>query len=459
MRICLVGFSLICGINSFAQEIKIRDIQFRNGYQLSKLTDQRFRFIYRVKSRDTKRSLFKKVDFTNSLQIVDTTMIDLWGDYQLLATTTSSTHTATLFGSPATSSLLIHFIDNQTEKQISYKLQLANAWRKKNFVELYSTPKSKAIYSLYKIDSRTWELQQLDLNGKPVWIKRFSDPKKIQIDNVNLLAENRLALVKRVHPNSRKAKNEILVIDGGTGNDVYTKALYDADSKSTVDNLIVHDSVLYVTGRKFFSNRVSQNETGLPYLNQIKSKQASDIKLTSSLLNLKTYWMDIVTTKEGEQYLIGETFTNESRGAYIMKGIVTGVMTLGLFYVSWTSMKFQKIAIVPLDNPNAPPISLLELTPRRVQLGNYIPGYPFARYSSVTGQVRYWGNDGQGNTVLLDGGLLKRYNIVTRATDEMGRLPENSFQMVIHTSNSYVVYINQRRASNLIEFKAMSLTR
>jgi hypothetical protein len=459
MRTYFLVFFVLFIAPLFAQDIQIKDIQLRDGYRFSKLTDENFRFIYKIKSRDPNRSLFRKIDFTNRLQVIDTTLINLWGNYELLATTTSGTHTATLFGSWATSSLLIHFIDNQTEAQIAHPLQIAVPWRRKSFVQLYSSPQSNAIYFLYRLDSKTWELQQIDLQGKSVWSKRFTDPKKIQLDNLNLLTDNRLAFVKVIHPGSRKAKNEILVLEGTTGNDIYTSALYDAGSKSTVDNIIVRDSILYIAGRKFFKNRVSQNETGLPYLRQIESQQASDIKLTSSLLNLKTFWMDIVAAETGERYLIGETFTNEPYGAYLMKGVVTGVMTLGLFYVSWTSMKFKQVAIIPLDNPNAPPISLVELTPRRIQLGNYTPGYPFANYSFTTGQIRYWGHDVQGNIILMDGGLLKRYNLITQATEELGRLPENSSQSVIYTAHDYVVYLNQRKANNLVEFKAIPLSK
>jgi hypothetical protein len=457
MKSYFISILLVIQLTLFGQDIQLRDVQFRDGYRFSKLNNESFRIIYKVKSQNPQRSLFRKIDFTNRLQLIDTTMIDLWGQYGLLATTTSSTHTASLFGSGVASSLLIHFIDNETEKQISYPVQLTKPYSGKNSFQLYSAPETAAFYLLYRIDSKTWELQRLDLNGKAIWRKQFTNPNRIQLDNVNLLKDDKVAFVKTIYPGSRKAKYEVLVIDGVTGSEVYTNALYDTESKSTVDNVMAQDSKLYVAGRKFFTNRVSQNETGLPYLRQIESQEATDIKLTSSLLNLKTYWMDIVTNENGERYLIGETFTNESRGAYMMKGIVSGLMTLGLFYVSWTTMKFEQIAVIPLDNTQAPPISLVQLTPRKIQLGNYTPGYLFANYSHATGQVRYWGNDNEGNVILMDGGVLKRYNLTTRAMEEIGRMPENSSQTVIHTSNDYVVYLNQRKVNNLIEFKALPL--
>lgn len=450
---------VLWGIACTAQDIQIKDIQFRQGHQLSKLSNESFRFLYRIKSRDLNRSVFRKIDFNSRLEMLDTTLIDLWGNYELLGTTTSKTHTASLFGTLTTSSLLIHYIDNQTETQISYPLQIMGPWKRRNPVQLYSSPESNGIYLLYKIDSRTWELQQLDLKGKAIWSRRFSDPKKIHLGNINLLSGNKLSFVKVTHPGSRKAKNEVMVIDGVTGNDVYTHPLYDESSKSTVDNLIVRDSVLYITGRKFFTNRVSHNETGLPYLRQIESQRVTDLKLTSSLLNLKTYWMDVITTESGERFLIGETFTNESRGAYIMKGVVTGLMTMGLFYVSWTSMKFNQVAVVPLDSSTAPTLALVQLTPRRIQLGSYTPGYSFAAYSHNTGQVRYWGHDGAGNPILMDGGLIKRYNLQTRVSEELGSLPANSSQQVIFTAEDYVIYLNQRKVNNTVEFKALPLGR
>jgi hypothetical protein len=459
MKSCISTLLLLSGMICFGQDIQIKDIQFSQGYQFSKLSEENFRFIYRIKGRDLNQSAFRKIDFNDRLEMLDTTLIRLQGNYQLISTTTSKTHTVSVFGTGVTASLVIHFIDNQTEDQLFYPLQIMGFWKKKNPIQLHSSPSSNAIYLLYKIDKRNWELQQIDLRGKPIWSKRFTDTKKIYVGNIHLIDGTKLALVRIKHAGSRKAENEVLVIDGNTGNEVYTHQLFSEDSKSTVDNLIYSDSILYLAGRTFFKNRVSNQTTGLPYLRQFDSNNASDIKLTSSLMNLKTYWMDVVTTNTGERYLIGETFTNEPYGAYFMKGVATGLMTLGLFYVSWTSMKFQQVAVVPLDNPNAPPLTLVPLTPRRIQLGTYLPGYPFATYSYNTGQVRYWGHDNKESVVLMNGGSLKRYNLLSKTSEDLGLLPGNSSQIVIHTSEDYLIYLNQRKVNNLIEFKVLPLTK
>lgn len=438
-----------------AQSIQIKDIQFRQGQHFNRIADEKFRYVYRIKSSNQHRSVFRKIDFNSKLEMLDTTLIELKGNYELLTTTSTRTHTATIFGTRATGTLLIHFIDNNTEQQRTYPFPINGLWKRKNSVTLYSSLHSGNIFVIYKSDARNWVVQRIDPTGKVIWNRAFSDSERMDITNVNLLQGNKLAFVKVADPFSRTAENEVVVLDGLTGNVVSSYRLYDEDSKSTVDNVIVHDSAMYVAGRKFFANRVSRQRTDLPYLRQIESEQVTDHKLTSALVNLKTYWMDVVTTNSGQRFLVGETFTNESKGAYFLKGVATGLMTLGMFSVTWTSMKFKQVAVIPLSNPDAPPLTLLQLEPRRVQLGSYTPAYPFAAYAYRTGQVRYWGSDNNNNLILMDGGYLKRRNLVTGALEELGPLPPSTSNQVVHTTEDYVIYLNVRPGYGLVEFNVV----
>ncbi len=452
----LVVALLLLNSSVFCQSIQIKDIQFKKGFQFNPISKETFTFIYQIKTRDPQRVTFRKIDFDSHLTLLETTLVEFIGDYSLIQSSSSSTYTASLFGSRIGSSLMIHFINNDTKAQTSFPLKVMGPWNKK--VVTITSSHDNTFFVLYQFNSKIWELQEIDTNGNTLWRKTINDMKsKISIGEISLLDRDHLTLSISRNYKSRKIKNEVLVIDAHSGDDIYRESLFNDNSKSTFDNSFLTDSIFYTTGRTFFTNRISNQSTGLPYLREFNSNTSSEIKLTSSLLSMKTYWMDLVKTDSGNRYLIGETFTNEPYGAYLLKGIVTGVMTMGLFYVSWTSMKFNDIAIISLDDPSQPPFSLVKLTPRRIQLGNYTPGYIFAKYSYNTGQIRYWGHDSLENLILLDGNLLKKYNLLSRATEELGVLPADASQNVIYTSSDYVIYLNTRKMSNLVEFKVVPL--
>jgi hypothetical protein len=440
----------------FSQSIQIKDIQYRKGYQFNSISSEAFTFIYQIKTRNSQRVAFRKIDFDSHLRVMDTTLVEFIGDYTLIQSASSTNYTASLFGSRINSSLMIHFVNNDTENQISFPLKVMGPWHKKA-VRIVSSD-DNTFFVLYQFNSKVWELQEIDTKGNVLWRKMISDMKyKVSIGQITLLDRDHLALSISKNHKSRKIKNEVLIIDAHDGDDIYREQLFNDNSKSTFDNSFLTDSIFYSTGRTFFKNRISNQSTGLPYLKEFNSNSSNEIKLTSSLLNMKTFWMDLVKTDSGNRYLIGETFTNESHGAYILKGVVTGVMTMGLFYISWTSMKFNDIAIISLDDPDQPTFSLVKLKPRRIQLGNYAPGYTFAKYSYSTGQIRYWGHDSLGNLVLLDGNILKKYNLQSRKIEELGILPTGASQNVIYTSNDYVIYLNTRKINNLVEFKIVPL--
>jgi len=440
-----------------AQTIDIRDIQYNQGFHFGNLTHQTYRFIYKIKSRDPQRSLFRKIDFNSRLTLLDTTLIEFVGNFSLLESAITSQYTATIFGSAQTASLIIHFIDNATEAQSSFPLTLTESWNGRN-VKILASANQTSFFVLYQSNAKTWGMQEVDVNGQQVWRKTIKDVKdKFYIERMTLLNSDHLALLLSKNHSSRKIKNEIKVIDVHTGEDVYITPLHSDQYKSTIDNSFVVDSAFYLSGRTFFTRRVSNQTTGLPYLKAFNNQTPDEIKLTSSLMSLKTFWMDLIQTEEGHRYLIGETFTNEQFGPYLLKGVITGIFTMGMLSVTWTSMKFHDVAVVSIDNPDAPPLSLIKLKPRRIQLGSYTPGYQFAKYSYTTGQVRYWGHDGMGNIFLLDGTLLKKYNLASQYTEELGRLPENSSRLVVHADDNYLVYLNRRKLDNLVAFKVLPL--
>jgi len=456
LTLSLVAF--LAFVSVFGQNIQIRDIQFNQGFYFGRLSDNSFRTIYKIQSNSNERSYFRKIDFDSRLQMLDTTEFDFLGDFSLIQSVTNPKYTATLFASRTTSTVFVHLINNLNEKQTTFGVKLTQTWTARNQISISASHDSDHFYVLYHFKKEAWEIQKIDSEGKSVWNKMITDSKdRLGIEKIILLEENRIGIASSKNPFSRKALNEIQVLDASTGMDVYTKPLHDKVSKSTMDNSFLLDSAYYITGRKFFTNRVSNNVTGLPYLQEFNGAANKEIELTSGLMSLKTFWMDMIVDEFGNRYLIGETFMNESRGAYIMKGVITGLLTMGILRISWTVLKFQEIAIVSIDNREAPPLSMLKLIPRRVQVGSYTPGYSFAKYAYKTGQIRYWGHDNLGNIYLVDGSILKKYNLANRSFEELGQLPKDGSQEVVNVSDDYLVYLNRRKLNNLVEFKSLPI--
>lgn len=242
------------------------------------------------------------------------------------------------------------------------------------------------------------------------------------------------------NPKSRARAYEILVLDGYTGKDKSAQVLSNPGSRLAIDNVFLMDSVLYLAGRKFFSNRVKNNRPGMPDLVSIDLHTHAITETPLNVVSLpnNVFWMDIVQLPDGTRYLIGETFTSEPFGAYFMKGLLTGIATLGMFTVTWCNLKWLDVVALPIDEYNAKPL-YCAIAQRKVQSGAHLPPYLFANYAHWSGQVRYFGNDQQGNIYLLDDGTFKKYTPDLKRFTNLGVLPSRENSMVLAIKDTYAL--------------------
>lgn len=461
MKACLKVILVILTFGINAQNISIRDIDYRSNVYLAQTGENALRLIYKTQKRDQILSHFRKLDFDTLLQVHDTTEIQLQGKFRLLASTESERFMVTAFGSDLAMQLQLHWVERVTEKQHITKLQLANLYSKRTQVRVHPSSDPDAFFVLYSVDKREWEVRLISSDGKiksKQSIRYGSD--KVNIVNSNFINDD-LALVVGRNAASRKAQYEWRIINGATGVDEQTKTLSDKTSKLAIDNSLLVDSTLYLSGRRFFGNRFKRNASGLPSLVSYDAKTNSftDQQLGSSAFPVKIFWMDLVVTPDGRKYLVGESFVSEAFGGYLTKAILTSIATVGMLSVTWSSLKWQEVFIMPVDADRTAP-TILTLQRRRVQVGTHMPAFDFAGYAYNTGQVRYFGHDKEGSLYLLDGGTFKKYLYPLKEFVELGQLPAPMNSKVLFLSDSYsIVYTRSSGKLNLATFNYQQIAR
>lgn len=432
---------LVACSNAVAQDIAIRDIDYRSDYYLSETNDSNIRIIYKVKGRNQQQSHFRKIDFDSLLRLSDTTEIKLSGNYKLLATTEGERYIATVVGSKDNGMLQLHWLNKQTEEHALTRINIPTLYTKKVQVKVHPSSDDESFFVLYSTNGdRQWEAILISKDGK-IKSKRIIDGggQKLSITQSLLLNDNLVMIISK-NPKSKARAYETLVLDGYTGKDKSAQVLSNQGSRLAIDNIFLTDSVLYLAGRKFFSNRVKNNQPGMPGLVSIdlRTHAITETPLNVASLPNNVFWMDVVELPDGNKYLIGETFTSEPYGAYFMKGLLTGIATLGMFTVTWCNLKWLDVVALPIDEYNAKPL-YCKIAQRKVQSGAHLPPYLFANYAHRSGQVRYFGHDQQGHIYLLDDGIFKKYTPDLKQFTNLGVLPSRENSIVLALKDTYAL--------------------
>lgn len=436
----LLMLLIVCSAHVAAQDIAIRDIDYRSDHYLSETLDKNLRIIYKVRSKSQTQSLFRKIDFDSLLRLSDTTEIRLNGNFSLVTADEGSRYIVSAMGSKDTGVLQLHWLDKQTEEQFTTRIITTGLYNKRMQVKVHPSRDPETFFVLHSVNKQQWDVLMVSKDGK-IKSKRSinSGGKRLAIDKSFFINDDLVLVVNKNHA-SRASVYETLILDGLTGQEKSNQVLSNKDARMGIDNSFIVDSTLYLTGRKFFTNRIKHNQPGLPSLVSIDplTDSVHDNRLNVASIPNHVFWMDVVKLPNGNKYLVGETFTSESFGAHLAKAMATTLLTMGMLSVTWSSLKWKDVVVLPINVDDARPI-YCTIAQRRVQLGSHLQAYLFAGYAYRTGQIRYFGHSSDGHLYLLDGGVFKKYTPDLTQFTDLGQLPAPNNAVVLSTKDSYAV--------------------
>lgn len=402
MKILLPLFLLLAQY-IYGQSLDLKDINLKDNFFLSKLPNGNSRFIYRVSRKDPREVTYRKIDLDSRFQVVDTSLIKFYGDHRMAATASSQRFTvALIYLSTSTSrDMMIHVLDEETREQKTFFIKMMGKWVKRE-VMLYPTSNPREFVFFYQGKKNTWEITRFDIDGNHLWRRIIhEETSDLIIHDIEFLRNDEMAMLVSSDVYKAKASHKVRLLDLKTGKDNREVNLAAPASSATVDNIFAVDSTYYVAGRRFFSNRSSNEKSGFQFLKKI-NHEINDLKYGVDASEGKIFWMDMVTDPTGRAYLLGETFTAEPYGAYLLKSLVTTVLTFGLASVAWTSMKFKDVVVVPIDSTTVIPPSFVRLNPIRTEKTGYMPAYLLAKYATRIGNRHYVGCDSSGNMYFVN---------------------------------------------------------
>lgn len=444
-------------IQAVGQSITIKDINLKEDYHFNKINKSTFRFIYKLSKKDPSQSIFRKIDFDTLLNTKDTTLISFTGEYQMISSANSSRYTATLFGSVPTKSIILHIIDNVSERQEGFPLKTLTPWNRKMPCHLYKSTNPNQFYFTNQIDEYTWELRLINSDGTQVWNRIFRN-QKLKLEIMEFLTyANKSILIMQEDPKKRKY-SKLIILDSKNGIELNTISLSSKSEKITIDNLFTSDSTLYLTGRQFPDSKINESEIGIPYVKYISPTEntLSEFKIKSPFSD-KILWMDEIQTNNGDRFLVGESFKSESQDSYIAKAFASGLLTLGTVSITWCELKFLNIALAKLEDGVLSDPKLIEVAPRKVVVGAFMHSYPFARYALQKGQVRYFGQSNNGNIYVLNENDLTIINVDSENKITIGKItPSELTPIFVFVSDNYGVYFTEEIGANVLRFNLVN---
>jgi ribosomal protein S6 len=450
----LFSLAVFISTNTHCQNIVIKDINLRGRTLNYRTTPNSFNYTYKVlrKQNQLPESFFRTISFDTLLNLQDTILMKVPGNVVLISSAQNSDYLLTAFGSKETGSVTLCWYNLATRTQKVFPLKRTWPWSKKLTVQLLTTQNPEVFCVIFQENKTTTEIQFINAEGKTLSRKPIGNGTRPISVTEALHLNNKILLLIATDYTNRKVKYELKIIDSQTGEELQSKKLSDKEQKFAIDNAIVKDSTIYFPGRKYLSNKIKNNKPGVPVLVSFNFNlgEYKEQALNSTPINQKYFWMDIVKNQNGEKFLVGETFTSEPYGAYLAKAMISAAATLGMFYVTWSTLTFEGVITLPIDNSNSKPM-LINLAPRKVRVGSYLPAYTFAAYAARTGQVRYFGHSNAGNLFLLNGPIMISRDISSPAFKKLGRLPA-AYPTSLFTSETYMIIFNQNNQSSKVQF-------
>ncbi len=376
------------GSNSFQLVYKI-------SKRLSKNSSGQFR---KQLVPDLSNSTFRLIRFDTLLNIQDTVLIRLPGDFQALSLAEVGQHTYCLFDSR--NGLQLYAVDRETRSQQVFSLGIKIKKSARNRLEFQSIARPDGLYVMLATNKRNWELTRLNWSGEKVWSRNISRTDLPFRLSVIPLSSTLLNLQIEKHLRSRLLKASVL--DATTGNEIATTDfLHQKETRAYDNHFFTQDSCLLITGRSFPGSNVSESLTGKPFILKYRPDGRSE-ELDFNLAPLaftKFMWEDLVYDPNGKPYLIGETFTSGTLGGYIAKCVAAFPLLLLESFVTssrgysmtgsmidFTKIRFQDVVYLPLttDTPR-----FLGLHPSTFRMRGFIHTYPLAHYAIAFSKSRY----------------------------------------------------------------------
>lgn len=452
----VLAFSMLLAIGSNGQFISFKDILLSDGYVLNRAGQNQFVFAYKMKTSTEVLSQFRKIEFDSLLNLTDTTVIYLSGVYSLVSSASLGNTTINLLGS-SQGSLMAHCSKSDSKENRIIPL-LTTEWSPRwRLHQIRAIPSQDGFLVISQPDNLSINLIFIKRSGDIKWKKTLVlQSKRVGLNNWATTDKN-LHLVFTTNLYKPKQSTEWRVFDLENGAELPGINLNKPGQKIAVDNLFATANQIYFVGRTFIVRKLKPKFKGAPIIFKCNDLDQGNIQTIIPPPELPIFWMDAITNSNNETFLIGETFQSGTPGEYMAKGIATGILTMGLVSVTWNTMHFKQVAILPVSQDGAIKPKLLDLEPRKIQLGVYLDPYSFASYSYRTGQVRYMGSNHLGGIYLLDNQQMQYYLAGQESSEVLGIKPEG-FVRSIFVSKSYMISINESKLKGRAEISVKNFT-
>ena len=245
--------------------------------------------------------------------------------------------------------------------------------------------------------ARHFRLHCLDLAQQERWQLTFTARKGHTTLDGFSADKSHAWFVVNDNVRSRRIESTAYCVDLKTGK-ILSSSLLDANGERRVagTGLIGPDHSLLVVGRSYAHRRISRVQSGNLFATRLApdgtrmldhlNKLSADPGLLAAR-SAKTYWQTMVADPSGNVRLVGQTFTSTSLGGNIAIGVASGLLTLGAFRVSTTTLRPREVVIMQLNSKG-------ELTQTRVAplpergsytVGGYLPAQPMAELAARAG--------------------------------------------------------------------------
>ncbi len=403
VKLLVLIFLLLPSVNTNAQSIKLRDIGL-DAPIYRKTGINSFQLVYKIsKSKekfrkyDRSHSTFRLLSFDTLLNIQDTLQIKLSRDFQILSMAAFGQHTGCLFNSK--NGLELDMFDSENHRR--YATSLEKKW--KYSFDLQCEATANGFYISRMTTKRNWEVTMFDWEGKKIWSKNISRTDRPFTLNINLFSSTMHCLL--IEKQKRSTLLKSMVLNATTGTEITATDFLDSKEIRSYDkSFLVQDTCLLITGRSFSDGRVSQSQTGKPYiLKYLPNGQTEELEFNyAALAHTKFIWEDFVKDSQGNSYLIGETFTSGTLGGYITKLIIAlpllllesitspgSSQTVTGSLIDFTKVRFRDVVYLPVGNDTLGSPRFLSLHRSSYKTRGFTHTYPLARQAIAVRQSRY----------------------------------------------------------------------
>jgi hypothetical protein len=458
MKLFFVLFFLVIPIVAHAQFTSIRDIDLSAKYITQKTEGNGYRLVYKIARKNSTSSVFRKIEFDGTLRPTDTVEITFSENFRVLAVAKGIQYEVYAFGSLQTGKIRFVWVDLTTGKQHQTLLNRMGWWSKKNKVTLLSTSNAEVFCVTHQLDNRTTEIQFISPTGKGQVIKKIAPGKRVEIKDQYLLGDKLIFIVATEVQSDKKIKYQVMAFNAATSKELYTKEISNKGSMFAADQIKNIDHTIYFLGRRYPSKKISHTKPGLASLVSVdmNTGKANEMRINGTAPF--TTWVDIVKSDSASVFLVGETFKSGTYGGYFAKAMATGILTLGIVSVRWNALNFKDVVLVEMKKDEQQRQERIELFPRRVQVGYFLPAYAFASHLTRTGQSRYFGTN-NSYLYLRNGDVMTAHVLHGKGTKDIAMVREETSPATMHIMGESAIMVRKRPFEKTLDLEVISFPR